>query len=197
MVCAFQPGHPIGANHEISEDLIRSYPLICYETDTRFGSLLRREFFNKPPSEGSIEVQYSYTACLLAEAGLGVALVDSFTSIHGSRYKIEVRPLRPSVSVDAYAIYQKSRAPKRLVRAFIDHSNWPSPNSREVVSEMCGGEHASGSLTTTITHRRDRRKPGLAAIADRSRASSRQAGHPECRGAHDERPNGTAGPARA
>ncbi|MCF4130002.1 LysR family transcriptional regulator [Methylobacterium sp. SyP6R] len=120
MVCAFQPGHPIGANHEISEDVIRSYPLICYASDTRFGSLLRREFFNEPPSEGSIEVQYSYTACLLAEAGLGVALVDSFTSIHGSRYKIDVRPLRPGVSVDAYVIYQKSRAPKRLVRAFID-----------------------------------------------------------------------------
>ncbi len=66
-----------------------------------FGSLLRREFFNEPPSEGSIEVRYSYTACLLAEAGLGVALVDSFTSIHGNRYKIDVRPLRPSVSVDA------------------------------------------------------------------------------------------------
>ncbi len=120
MVCAFQPGHPIGANQDISEDVIRSHPLICYEADTRFGALLRREFFNEPPAEGSIEVRYSYTACLLAEAGLGVALVDSFTSIHGNRYTIDVRPLRPSVSVDAYVIYQKSRAPKRLVRAFID-----------------------------------------------------------------------------
>jgi DNA-binding transcriptional LysR family regulator len=69
----------------------------------------------------------------MAESGVGVAIVDSFTGITGSRYRLLFRPLRPRVTVAAYALYQRERIPKRLVRAFIEElkslANLPLPDA--------------------------------------------------------------------
>ncbi|KJC45744.1 LysR family transcriptional regulator [Bradyrhizobium sp. LTSP857] len=120
MVCAFPSDHPLAAKSEISLKMLEPHPVIGYEPGARLGLLLQRDFFENGAMHRAIEVRYSNTACLLAESGLGVALVDSFTSMFGERYKLEVRPLQPRVIVEAYAVYQKARTPKRLVRAFVD-----------------------------------------------------------------------------
>lgn len=120
MVCAFAPDHPLAAKSEISPAMLKPYPVIGFEPGARLGLLLQREFYGGPPPASAVEVRYSNTACLLAESGIGVALVDSFTGIYGQRYRLDVRPLRPRVVVEAYALYQKARTPKRLVRSFIE-----------------------------------------------------------------------------
>lgn len=120
MVCAMAPDHPLTAKSEIAPAMLAGHRMIGFEPGARLGLLLQRDFFGGTRPPCPIEVRYSNTACLLAEAGLGVALVDSFTAISGSRYRLEVRPLSPRVTVEAYVLYQKARAPKRLVRAFID-----------------------------------------------------------------------------
>jgi DNA-binding transcriptional LysR family regulator len=120
MVCAMAPDHPLTAKSEIAPAMLAGHRMIGFEPGARLGLLVQRDFFAGARPPCPIEVRYSNTACLLAEAGLGIALVDSFTAISGSRYRLEVRPLSPRVTVEAYALYQKARAPKRLVRAFID-----------------------------------------------------------------------------
>lgn len=120
MVCVFAPNHPLAAQSEIAPAALAPYPVIGFEPGARLGLLLQREFYGGAAPASSLEVRYSNTACLLAESGLGVALVDSFTGIYGDRYQLDVRPLRPRVPVEAYALYQKARTPKRLVRAFIE-----------------------------------------------------------------------------
>jgi DNA-binding transcriptional LysR family regulator len=121
MVCVFPDDHPLAAKSEVSAAQLRQYPYIGFEHGSRLGSLLQREFFGHTgPQHSIVEVRYSNTACLLAESGVGVAIVDSFTGITGNRYRLSFRPLRPRVSVAAYALYQKERGPKRLVRAFIE-----------------------------------------------------------------------------
>jgi DNA-binding transcriptional LysR family regulator len=120
MVCAFPPGHALADKSEVSLSMLERFPVIGYEPGSRLGLLLQRDFFDNRVPHSAIEVRYSNTACLLAESGLGVALVDSFTSVYGERYRLETRPLQPRTAVEAYALYQKARTPRRLVRAFID-----------------------------------------------------------------------------
>lgn len=120
MVCVFAPDHPLAARSEVTPASLAPHKVIGFEPGARLGLLLQREFYGGSAPASAIEVRYSNTACLLAESGIGVALVDSFTGIYGDRYKLDMRPLNPRVPVEAYALYQKARTPKRLVRAFID-----------------------------------------------------------------------------
>jgi DNA-binding transcriptional LysR family regulator len=121
MLCVFPHDHPLSARSEVTVADLHQHATIALEPDGLLGSLLQRAFFaagaGAPPA--IIQTRYSATACLLAESGVGVALVDSFTAIVGSRYRLDFRPLSPRVPVNAYALYQKARSPKRLVRAFI------------------------------------------------------------------------------
>ncbi len=66
-----------------------------------------------------VETRYSGTACLLAESGVGVAVVDSFAVV-GGRYDLVFRPLTPRVPIEAFALTARGRPQKRLVRAFLD-----------------------------------------------------------------------------
>jgi len=121
MVCVFPEDHPLAETCEVSVADLRKHSYIGFEHGARLGSLLDREFFGPAgPQPSVVDVRYSNTACLMAECGVGVAIVDSFTGITGSRYRLAFRPLRPRVTVAAYALYPKERSPKRLVRAFIE-----------------------------------------------------------------------------
>lgn len=133
MVCVFPEDHPLAQKSEVSATQLQEHAYIGFEPGARLGTLLDREFFGPagPPHSG-VAVRYSNTACLLAESGVGVAIVDSFTGITGNRYRLAFRPLRPRVAVAAYALYPKERRPKRLVRAFIEElkrvANRPLPD---------------------------------------------------------------------
>jgi len=65
-----------------------------------------------------VETRYSGTACLLAESGVGVALVDSFAVV-GGRYDLVFRPLSPRVPIEAFALTVRGQPMKRVVRAFL------------------------------------------------------------------------------
>lgn len=120
MVCVFPQDHPLSARSEVTVADLHRHAYVALERDGLLGSLLQRAFFgSEAPPDAAIQTRYSNTACLLAESGVGVALVDSFTGITGSRYRLDFRPLNPRVPVTAYALYQKASSPKRLVRAFI------------------------------------------------------------------------------
>lgn len=120
MVCVFPPGHALEARGEVTPVDLRQHRYVGFEHSSRLGGLVSREFFAGAPPESAVEVRYSNTACLLAESGVGVAIVDSFTAIVGSRYRLAWRPLQPRVAVEAYALFPKGRSPKRLVQAFIE-----------------------------------------------------------------------------
>lgn len=119
MVCVFPREHPLSARSEVAVSDLAGHAYVALEPEGLLGSLLQREFFGGAAPAGVIQTRYSASACLLAESGVGVAIVDSFTGIVGQRYRLDFRPLSPRVGVNAYALYQKGRGPKRLVRAFI------------------------------------------------------------------------------
>ncbi len=120
MVCTFAPGHPFSNHLSVSARDLLKHPVIAYEPASRF-SLLLEEYFLTPEHQYNIvaEVAYSSVACVLAEAGIGVAIVDSLTAIGRQRYDLDFRPLTPSVTVKAATLYTRHEPLKRLVKAFL------------------------------------------------------------------------------
>ena len=120
MVCVCPPDHPLASRSEISAADLAAHPLIGFEPGTPLGVALARSFWTQALQDKvMVETRYSGTACLLAESGVGVAVVDSFFFV-GGRYDLVFRPLTPRVPIEAFALTARGRPQKRLVRAFLD-----------------------------------------------------------------------------
>lgn len=122
MVCVCPADHPLADRSEVTPEDLAGHALIGFEPGAQLGvHLLQNGFWTPAMQERTmIEVRYTNTACLLAESGVGAAIVDSFTGIVGKRYDLVFRPLKPRVRVDGYALSVKGRPLKRVVRAFLD-----------------------------------------------------------------------------
>ncbi|MCA0318684.1 MAG: LysR family transcriptional regulator [Proteobacteria bacterium] len=132
MVCVCPPDHPLADRSEISARDLADYPLIGFEPGTPLGVALHQGFWTPALQERTmIETRYSSTACLLAESGVGIAVVDSFAVV-GGRYQLAARPLSPRVPIEAFALTARHQPMKRVVRAFL----------REVQAEAARAEHA-------------------------------------------------------
>jgi DNA-binding transcriptional LysR family regulator len=119
MICVCPPDHPLADRSEVSADDLAAYPLIGFEPGTPLGVALHQGFWNPRLQERTmIETRYSSTACLLAEAGVGVSVVDSFAVV-GGRYRLAARPLTPRVPIEAFALIARHRPVKRVVKAFL------------------------------------------------------------------------------
>lgn len=120
MVCAFPPGHPLEARSAVSAADLAEYPLILFETHSRLNQLLSEAFLAPELRRNVIaEVRYSSLACLLAEAGMGVTLVDSLTGMFGERYRLSFRPLHPAHHVPVCAITRAGEPSKRVQATFL------------------------------------------------------------------------------
>lgn len=120
MVCAFSPGHPLEDRLVVSAADLAPYPLVIYEPQSRLNLVLRQSFLTPELKENAIaEVRYSSIACLLAEAGLGVTIVDTLTGIAGGRYNLSFRPLSPGQPVQICALYRRDEPQKRVQSALL------------------------------------------------------------------------------
>lgn len=119
MVCVCPPDHPLADRSKISATDLAAYPLVGFEPGTPLGFALNQGFWTPALQERvMVETRYSGTACLLAESGVGVAVVDSFAVV-GGRYDLIFRPLSPRVPIQAFALTARGQPPKRVVRAFL------------------------------------------------------------------------------
>lgn len=120
MVCAFPPGHPLEDKVAVSARDLEGYPLVVYEPQSRLSLLLNDSFLSPEMRRRAVaEVKYSSLACLLAEAGLGVTVVDSLTATIGGRYRLSFRPLYPTQPVPVCVVWRAGETPKRVQSAFL------------------------------------------------------------------------------
>ncbi|MBV0893285.1 LysR family transcriptional regulator [Paracoccus sp. Z118] len=120
MVCAFRPGHRLEALDQVTAADLADTPLILYDRRSRLSLLLEERFLSPALRRNEIAaVPFSSMACLLAEAGLGVALVDSFTAVAGGRYRLGTRPLSPAEPVPVRMITRATETPSRVLASFM------------------------------------------------------------------------------
>jgi DNA-binding transcriptional LysR family regulator len=65
-------------------------------------------------------VRYCNTACVLAAAGVGVAVVDPFSPRQGGSHDLIVRPFTPKTVAVAYMLWSEAEPLSRLAKAFLD-----------------------------------------------------------------------------
>ncbi|WP_170134081.1 LysR family transcriptional regulator [Palleronia aestuarii] len=119
MVCAFAPGHRFEELATVSASDLEGERLILFEPNSRL-DVLTRGFLGDGIRQGAVaQVRYTSIACLMAEADLGVTLVDSLTGVNGHRYGINVRPLSPALPVPVALITRRNEPAKRVHTAFL------------------------------------------------------------------------------
>ncbi|WP_033922170.1 LysR family transcriptional regulator [Sphingomonas sp. 37zxx] len=61
-----------------------------------------------------------YIAAALVRAGVGIAVVDSFTAAASLSAGLAFRPLRPAITFDVHAMFLENRPPSTLALSFLD-----------------------------------------------------------------------------
>jgi DNA-binding transcriptional LysR family regulator len=64
-------------------------------------------------------VRYCNTACVLAAAGVGVAVVDPFSPRQNGGHGLVVRPFTPATRAVAYMLWSEAAPLSRLAKAFL------------------------------------------------------------------------------
>jgi DNA-binding transcriptional LysR family regulator len=120
MVCVSRRDHPLALKPFVTPADFAPYPFVALERGTRLGTLVRHAFAQEScPFNFSVEVRYCHTACVLAQGGVGVAVVDSLSAAGSGQFNLAVRRFRPATPVVGYAVHLEGRSLSRLATAFL------------------------------------------------------------------------------
>lgn len=120
MVCVMRPDHPLAAKDTITPQDLRDAPYIALEQGTRMGTIVRNAFADAAePFRFSVEVRYCNTACVLAESGVGVAVVDPLSPVFSGHYNLAIRAFAPASEVTASVIRSRKRPISRAAESFL------------------------------------------------------------------------------
>lgn len=132
MVCVMRPDHPLAGKDTIHPSDLRSVPFIALERGSRMGTIVRQAFTEAgEPFNFAVEVRYCNTACVLAENGVGVAVVDPLSPLFSGHYNLAIRAFEPAVQVSASVVSSRKRPLSRAAEAFLREV-------RVVVGEVAG-----------------------------------------------------------
>lgn len=95
-------------------------PFVAPQSGSAFGRLLESELRRLGVELDEVmSARTFYIAAALVRAGVGVAVVDSFTALALLRPGLCYRSLEPALTFDVHAIYLESRPPTTIVAAFL------------------------------------------------------------------------------
>ena len=121
MVCVLPPQHPLADRPAISAADLSGLPFIGLERGTRLGEAVRDSFARAgAPFRPTVEVRYCNTACVLAAAGVGAAVVDPFSPRQNGGNGLVVRPFTPTTHAVAYMLWSEAEPLSRLAKAFLN-----------------------------------------------------------------------------
>jgi DNA-binding transcriptional LysR family regulator len=121
MVCVLPPNHPLADRPVISASDLAGLPFIGLERGTRMGEAVRENFAQAgTPFQPSVEVRYCNTACVLAAAGVGAAIVDPISPRQTGSHDLVVRRFAPAIPSIAYMLWSEAEPLSRIAKAFAD-----------------------------------------------------------------------------
>lgn len=118
MVCVTPARHPLAEKAVITPADIAGHTLIGLET--ALGATVKAAFDRAGvPHEAGVKVRYCHTACVLANAGIGVAVVDPFSARFTQVFDVAIRPFEPTTKVIAAALSRQDTPLSLLADALI------------------------------------------------------------------------------
>jgi DNA-binding transcriptional LysR family regulator len=119
IVCAMLEDHALTKLDVITPEDVMPYPLIVSNFNEPFlGTKIAETFAQRNLyPEKTLSCNISLTSFALVKAGLGVALVDSFTvPLQG----VVTRPYIPAIELQVHTIFSGDHSPSPLVKSFCD-----------------------------------------------------------------------------
>jgi DNA-binding transcriptional LysR family regulator len=119
MVCVMRRDHRLAEKDAISPADLKQTAFIALERGTKMGTIVREAFAKAGESFSfAVEVRYCHSACVLAEAGVGVAVVDPLSPL-SSQGGLAIRRFEPESIVSASAVRSRKRPLSRAAEAFL------------------------------------------------------------------------------
>lgn len=136
MVCVLPPDHPLAERPVVTAADLSKVPLIGLEAGTRLGEAVRASFSEAgAPFRPTVEVRYCNTACVLAAAGVGAAVVDPFSPRQSNGQTLATRPFVPRTSAVSCVLRSEAEPLSRLAQAFLAEVRL---SARIVVGDVAG-----------------------------------------------------------
>ncbi len=119
LVCVMPSGHPLAARQLVTPADIAEHSFIGLESN--IGVIIRKAFHEAGVIHAPrAEVRYCHTACVLANAGIGVGIVDPYSAHFASSLNVELRPFHPETAVLAAAVIRPNANYSRVALEFIE-----------------------------------------------------------------------------
>jgi len=140
MFCVMPPDHALTRLETVTVQDLRRHEMVLFDPETPHGRALRQAFDGQmPDAAAAARARFVTSAMALAEAGLGVALVDG-CALRGHSGRLVSIPFRPAITFDVYLLTSRRTglpvAVRRLrqeLRALLAAAGWDA-----------GGEGTSG-----------------------------------------------------
>ena len=136
MVCVMKRNHPLSRQSVIRPHHFRSERFIALEHGTRMGTLLRNAFSEVgEPFSYSVEVRYANSACVLAEYGVGLAVVDPLSAKYGHYPSLVTVNFEPKTIVTASFVKSRKRPLSDAAEAFLRDMRLSSLEAAKVINK--------------------------------------------------------------
>jgi len=131
-LCALMPsGHPLRRSDAIDAAAVAAHGFVGLDRKSRLGLLLETAFARSGvPHEPRVVVRNCHTAAMLADAGIGIAIVDPFTAAFVKDLDLIVRPFEPQVPFAACLLTRPGVPLSRIGAGFV--------TDLEAVLDQCG-----------------------------------------------------------
>jgi DNA-binding transcriptional LysR family regulator len=121
LICVMAPGHPLARSSAISVAELARHKLISFDRQQPLGALVDEAFKDAGLRRVvAVQVSQSTTACALAKAGAGVAVIDGFTMAEARAAGLVVRKLAPAVPAIARLLLPRHRPLSRPASRLTD-----------------------------------------------------------------------------
>ncbi len=121
MVALVPTDSPLAAQSEVKASDVAEHRFVGIEAASRIGQIVRTAFDRDlVPYDPRVEVRYCSTAAVLAQAGLGVAVVDPYTAECHPSPQLVQRPFTPPCEISVVLLLRKGVPRSRLVHSFIE-----------------------------------------------------------------------------
>ncbi|PWF23780.1 LysR family transcriptional regulator [Corticimicrobacter populi] len=108
MVCVMPKTHPLASLEALDAQDLVGQRLIAYDAASPMGAAMRQVLADVPgPFHHCLEVASPLSACAMAQAGVGIALVDPFSITDELSHSLAVRPLVPPVRLGMHCAYTR------------------------------------------------------------------------------------------
>jgi DNA-binding transcriptional LysR family regulator len=120
MVAVVPKDHAIAEQPEITVSDLLQRGFVGLEAESRMGQLLRDAFERDGAAyDPRVEVRYCSTAAVLANAGVGAAVVDPYSAAYQMNDGLVQLPFQPPCEITAALITRKGVPRSRLLHGFI------------------------------------------------------------------------------